>query len=398
MVVRKITERIFSIGTIDWDRRLFDSLIPLPDGTSYNSYLIRGSEKTALIDTVDPSHEEEFITNIVRAGCDRIDVIVINHAEQDHAGSLPILLELFPGAKVFCTEKCKDLINHLLDVPAGRVQVVKTGDSIHLGDISLQFHEYPWVHWPETMVTYCPEDKILFSCDLFGSHFATSSLYMNEPCKIEIAAKRYYAEIMMPFRGSIKKHLESISGMDIQIIAPSHGPLYNNPEWIMDRYRQWTDDTVRNTVLIPYVSMHGSTERMVRMLTDLLMERNVGVKPFHLTDADTGLLAMELVDAATVILATPTVLFGPHPVMVNTVYLANLGKPKTRYASVIGSYGWGGKTIDVLTSMIPHIKAEIIPPVYIQGAPDEKTRDELKRLADTIAEKHASDPLVSNNY
>jgi flavorubredoxin len=221
---------------------------------------------------------------------------------------------------------------------------------------------------------------------------------MNEPCKIEIAAKRYYAEIMMPFRGSIKKHLESISGMDIQIIAPSHGPLYNNPEWIMDRYRQWTDDTVRNTVLIPYVSMHGSTERMVRMLTDLLMERNVGVKPFHLTDADTGLLAMELVDAATVILATPTVLFGPHPVMVNTVYLANLVKPKTRYASVIGSYGWGGKTIDVLTSMIPHIKAEIIPPVYIQGAPDEKTRDELKRLADTIAEKHASDPLVSNNY
>lgn len=394
MVVRKVTERVFSIGTIDWDRRLFDSLIPLPEGTSYNSYLIRGNEKTALIDTVDPSHEEEFITNIVRAGCDRIDVIIINHAEQDHAGSLPILLELFPGAKVYCTEKCKDLIGHLLDVPGDRVHVVKTGDSLNLGGMTLQFFEYPWVHWPETMVTYCPEDKILFSCDLFGSHYATSSLYMDEPCRTEISAKRYYAEIMMPFRNSISKYLESISQLDLSIIAPSHGPLQDNPEWILDRYKEWTHDTVKNKVLIPFVSMHGSTERMVRILTDLLMERDIGVKPFNLTDADTGLLAMELVDAATVVLATPTVLFGPHPAMVNAVYLANLVKPKTKYATIIGSFGWGGKTIEVIQSMIPHIKAEILPPVFIQGAPDEKTRDDLIKLADTIAQKHASDPAI----
>jgi len=133
---------------------------------------------------------------------------------------------------------------------------------------------------------------------------------------------------------------------------------------------------------------------MVRYLTDLLIERGIGVRPFNVSDPDTGALAMELVDAATVIFATPTVLFGPHPDMVSIAYLANLIKPKTRYASIIGSYGWGGKTIEVLTSMIPHIKAELLDPVYIQGAPDEKTRGDLQKLADAIAMKHGKDPLV----
>lgn len=178
------------------------------------------------------------------------------------------------------------------------------------------------------------------------------------------------------------------------MIAPSHGPIHNNPEWIMERYREWTGDTVKNLVLIPYVSMHGSTKKMVRQLTSMLMEKGIGVKPFRLAESDSGLLAMELVDAATVVFATPTVLFGPHPVMVSTAYLANLVKPKTRYASVIGSFGWGGKAVDTLVSMVPHIKAEVIDPVYINGAPDEKTRVDLEKLAEMIAEKHASDPLV----
>ncbi len=394
MGVRTVTERILSVGTIDWDRRLFDSLIPLPEGTSYNSFLVRGNEKTALVDTVDPTHEEQFITNLVRAGCDRIDAIVVNHAEQDHSGSLPIILELFPGAKIYCTEKCRELIDALLDVPSSRVVVVKTGDVLDLGDISFEFFEYPWVHWPETMVTYCREEKVLFSCDLFGSHLATSSLYMDDPSRTEIAAKRYFAEIMMPFRTSIKKYLESLVKMDIGIIAPSHGPFYNQPKWIFDKYEQWTSDFVKNYVLIPYVSMHASTEHMVRMLTEMLIDRGIGVRPFQLTDADTGLLAMELVDAATVIFATPTVLFGPHPLMINTTYLANLLRPKTRYASIIGSFGWGGKACDVIQSMIPHIKAEIIPPVYIKGAPDEKTRKELEQMADIIAHKHSTDSAI----
>jgi flavorubredoxin len=162
----------------------------------------------------------------------------------------------------------------------------------------------------------------------------------------------------------------------------------------MDLYREWTGDRVKNTVLIPYVSMHGSTTQMVTFLADLLIERGIGVRPFHVSGADTGALAMELVDAATVVFAAPTVLFGPHPDMVSVAYLANLVRPKTRYASVIGSYGWGGKTVETLQSLIPNIKAEFIEPVYVQGAPDEKARTELRILADTIAARHRDDPLV----
>ncbi|NLV26418.1 MAG: FprA family A-type flavoprotein [Methanomicrobiales archaeon] len=394
MVVRNIVDGIYSVGVIDWDRRLFDDLVPLPEGTTYNSYLVRGSTKTALIDTVDPKYEEEFITNLVKLGCDRIDAIIVNHAEQDHSGSIPIILELFPAAKIYCTEKCSDLLFSLLDVPKERIIVVKSGENLDLGGITLEFIETPWVHWPETMVTYCPERKILFPCDLFGSHHATSSLFMDDPCRTEVLAKRYYAEIMMPFRSSIKEYLGIFSKMDIKIIAPSHGPLHNNPSWIIDKYADWTSDKVKNYVLIPYVTMHGSTERMVRILAGLLIERGINVRPFNLTGSDSGLLAYELVDAATVIFATPTVLFGPHPEMVTTAYLANLIKPKTRYATVIGSFGWGGKTIDTIKGLIPHVKAELLTPVYVKGAPGEEAYNELTILADTIAEKHAQDTNI----
>ena len=394
MAVRQISEHIFAVGIIDWDRRIFDELVPLPEGTSYNSYFIKGSEKTALIDTADPSREEEFIGNLIRLGINRLDYIVVNHAEQDHAGCLPMLLELFPGAKVCCTQKCQELLSLLLDVPAQRCQIVTSGDSVNLGDRTLAFISAPWVHWPETMMTYCPEEEMLFSCDLFGSHYATSDLFVQDMAREEILAKRYYGEIMMPFRSSIVKYMADLKDKKIAVIAPSHGPLIRPASLILDLYEQWTSDQVKNFVLIPYVSMHGSTSQMVNTLTELLLERGVGVKPFKVTNPDSGALAMELVDAATVIFATPTVLFGPHPDMVSVAYLANLIKPKTRYASIIGSYGWGGKTVETLKSMIPHIKAEFLSPVYIQGAPGEKTRADLQALADLIAAKHHEDSLV----
>ncbi len=394
MAVRQISEHIFAVGIIDWDRRIFDELVPLPEGTSYNSYFIKGSEKTALIDTVDPSRVEEFIGNLIRLGINKLDYIVINHAEQDHAGCLPMLLELFPGAKVCCTQKCQELLSLLLDVPAARCQIVTSGDSVNLGDRTLSFISAPWVHWPETMMTYCPEEEILFSCDLFGSHYATSDLFVQDMAREEILAKRYYGEIMMPFRSSIVKYMADLKEKKIAVIAPSHGPLIRPASQILDLYEQWTSDQVKNLVLIPYVSMHGSTSQMVSTLTELLLERGVGVKPFKVTSPDTGALAMELVEAATVVFATPTVLFGPHPDMVSVAYLANLVKPKTRYASIIGSYGWGGKTVETLKSMIPHIKAELLSPVYIQGAPGEKARADLQALADLIATKHSEDSLV----
>ena len=193
---------------------------------------------------------------------------------------------------------------------------------------------------------------------------------------------------MMPFRASIKGHMEKIGALDIEIIAPSHGPVHNNPGFILNAYNEWISDSVKNEVVIPYVSMHGSTRKMVDHLTIALIERGIAVKPFDMTVADTGNLAMSLVDAATVVIATPTVLFGPHPQIVYATYLANMLHPKVKFASIIGSYGWGGKTTDVLKTMMTHIKPELLEPVLVQGLPREASTRGLDRLADDIARKH----------
>jgi len=388
MGIREIKSNIFSVGAIDWDRRLFDELIPLPEGTSYNSYLIRGSEKIALIDTVDPSKEQELVDNLKRLGISKIDYIITHHAEQDHSGTLPKMLKIYPDAKVVSTQKCKDMLMDLLLVSAERFITVNDRDTISLGNKTLEFIHAPWVHWPETMLTYLREDKILFPCDFLGSHLATSDLFVTDEAKVHESAKRYYAEIMMPFRNNIKRHLEKIRSLEISIIAPSHGPVYNKPEFILNAYEDWISDKVKKEVIVIYVSMHGSTAKMIEYFVEVLIENGITVKPFNLTKTDIGELAMALVDASTIIVASPTVLAGPHPNIVYAVYLANALRPKVRFASVIGSYLWGGKMLEQITTMLTNLKIEIIEPVLIKGYPKESDFKLLNRLADDIIKKH----------
>ena len=388
MAAREIVPGVHAVGVIDWDRRMFDELIPLPDGTSYNSYLIRGSEKTALLDTVDPAKTAVLMANLDLAGIKNLDYIIAHHAEQDHSGSIPAVLDRFPEAKVVTNQKCRDFLVDLLHIPDERFIVISDGETLSLGGKTLEFILAPWVHWPETMFSYLKEDRVLFSCDFLGSHYATSSLYVPDEGVIYESAKRYYAEIMMPFRSSIKGHLEKLATRDISVIAPSHGPIYDRPAFIMDAYRDWTDDAVKNMVLIPYVSMHGSTQVMVDHLIDALIERGIPVKPFNIPKTDIGDLAEALVDAATVVIGSPTVIFGPHPQAVYAAYLANLLRPKTRYATVIGSYGWGGKAVDTVAGMLDRLKVELLEPVYIRGYPKEADFAALDRLADEIKKKH----------
>jgi len=394
MVSREIVQGIFWVGALDFDRRLFDALIPLPDGTSYNAYLINGSEKTALIDTVDPAKEFELVSNLLKLGIERIDYVVVNHAEQDHSGSLPMILEFYPNAVVVTNEKCKEFLIALLQLPDNRFRIIKDKETLSLGDRTLEFHLTPWTHWPETQVTYLKEDQILFSCDLFGFHMASSDMYVADDAVSYRSAKKYYAEIMMPFRTSIKGHLERVKTLPLKLIAPSHGPIHKNPQFILDAYADWTSDAVRNEVVIPYVSMHGSTEKMVTHLTNALIARGITVKPFNLIGTDIGELALALVDTATVVVATPTVLFGPHPQVVYATYLANLLKPKARFASVIGSYSWGGKTAETIVKMLDHVKVEVLEPVMVKGQPDEATLKQLDRLADDILKKHREIMIV----
>ena len=388
MAVKEIKHSIHSVGAIDWDRRLFDALIPLPVGTSYNSYLIKGSQKTALIDTVDPTMEDVLISHLNQLGVESVDYIVAHHAEQDHSGALPQVLEKYPQAKVLATARCKEMLIDLFMIPEGRFITVKDKETLSLGDRTLEFIYTPWVHWPETMVTYLREEKILFTCDFFGSHLATTDLFVTDEGQVYEAAKRYYAEIMMPFRTTIEKNLKKIEEYAIDIVAPSHGPMYNRPEFILKAYHSWVFDEPKNIVVLPYISMHGSTSKMVGYFVEALTKRGVTVKQFDLTVTDLGKLAMTLVDAATVVLGTPTVLAGPHPNVVYATFLANALRPKLRFASIIGSYGWGGKTIEQLTAMVPNLKVELLDPVLSKGFPKEADFRALDKLAETIAQKY----------
>lgn len=393
-LVRDIRPGVRSVGAIDWDRRLFDALIPLPSGTSYNSYLVQGSDKVALIDAVDTTMQDVLIENLSALGIKKLDYIISQHAEQDHSGTIKRLIELYPDAKVVASGKCIDLLIAFSLVPKERVQEVKDGEHITLGGKTLEFIHAPWVHWPDTMFTYLPEDKILFTCDFLGSHLATSDLYATDEASVYESAKRYYAEIMMPFRPNIQKHLTRIKDLKVNVIAPSHGPLYNKPEFILNAYRGWVSDAVQNEVILPYVSMHGATKAMVDHLVDALISRGIAVKQFDLTRTDIGELAEALVDAATIIVGSPTILAGAHPVALYAAILANALRPKTRFASIIGSYGWGGRMVDQIKAAIPNLKVELIEPVVIKGQPKEDDFKALDKLADEVLAKHKGLKIV----
>jgi flavorubredoxin len=244
------------------------------------------------------------------------------------------------------------------------------------------------------MVTYLQEEKILFSCDFFGSHIATTDLFVRDEGRVYEAAKRYYAEIMMPFRKVIQKNLEKLGGHEIDLVAPSHGPLYDKPEFIFQAYRDWVSEHPKNIVVIPYISMHGSTEQMVCYLVSALAARGIEVYQFNLAATDIGKLAISLVDAATIVLGTPTVHAGPHPLVFYAASLANLLRPKAKFASVIGSYGWHSKAIEQIAALIPNLKVEILSPVLGKGYPKEAEFKALDDLAETILEKHREANLI----
>ena len=383
---RPIKDKIHWLGAIDWDRRLFDSLIPLPDGTSYNVYLIEGSTHTALLDTVDPAMLDLLSKQLDDAPT--IDFIVSHHAEQDHSGAIPHVLARYPQAKVVTTPKAKALLMDHLHLPEETFVPVADGEVLSLGDKTLRFIHTPWVHWPETMVTYLEEDQILFSCDFFGAHIAASDLFVTDQGRVYESAKRYFGEIMLPFRNIIAKNLEKLANLPLQMIAPGHGQIYDQPAWILEAYRGWVLQPPRNLVVLPFVSMHGSTRMMVDHLTAALTEWGVTVELFNLVVTDIGKLAMALVDAGTIVVGTPTVLAGPHPLAAHAAFLANALRPKAQYLSIIGSYGWGGKTVEALAGMIGNLKVEVLEPVLCKGMPEQVTYSALEHLADTIAQKH----------
>jgi len=375
------------VGVKDWGRRLFDGLIPLPHGTSYNAYLVKGSAKTALVDTVNPGFEDELLAKIGEvADPAALDYVVMNHAEPDHAGSIPAVLAASPKAQLVLTAKGADMATRYFRVSQERMQVVKEGDTLDLGGKTLRFIDAPFLHWPETMFTYLVEDKVLFPCDFFGAHTA-AGVYDDEVADLAVRAQMYFGEIMMPFRKAGERAMKKLAGLPIELIAPSHGPMWRHPERILSLYRKWTAGETLPKVVVAYVSMWGSTERLVRIAAETLLGEGVQVAVHELAHVDVGDLAGDLVDARAIVLGAPTVIGALHPAALNAAHLVRTLKPPLRYAAVLSSYGWGGGAVRQAGEILGPTGIEVVGAVEIHGAPDADAEARAAALAEELAAK-----------
>ncbi|MCQ1536637.1 FprA family A-type flavoprotein [Methanosarcina sp. KYL-1] len=385
--VPEIAGNVFWVGAKDWNRRLFDALIPLPEGTSYNAYLVKGEEKTALIDTVNPGFEKEFETKInTVSGLEKLDYLIMNHAEPDHSSAIRYILEKAPNAVLVTTERGVKMARIYHDIPEERIRTVAEGDSLDLGGKTLRFMEAPWLHWPETMFTYLPEDKILFPCDFFGAHTAQGT-FDEEIEDLIPLAKRYFGEIMMPFRKMGAKALDKLKDLEIEMIAPSHGPIYKNPKRIMDAYAKWTAGETENKALVVYVSMWGSTGELVRTMVETLLKEGIEVRLYDLAVSDIGNVAQELVDSRAVVLGTPTVLAGMHPLALHGASLIKALKPPAKYGVLLGSYGWGGGAVKQAGEILAPLNLEVVGTVQVKGRAGAEDLKKVEEIGRELAQK-----------
>ena len=394
MAVQSINDEIICIDIPILYSIIFFLFLPTEHGTTYNAYVVKGQTKSALIDTADPDFTKEFMDSVDRCEVNVIDYIIILHTEQDHSGSLPVLMKKFPRAQIVATEAVAKLMLTHLHIATDKFMIVNEGDQIELGGRSLTFFKIPFAHWPDNTMVYESSTRTLFSSDLFGSHYSSDKLFATNSHEIKVAARAYYAEIMMPFATQVRKYTEKVIEMAPSIIATAHGPIWNQPSVILQKYMRWTSDQVEKTVVVPYVSMHGSSaviaERLCLRLASKgvsVLSRNLGKKPDSLV-VQSGLVMRDLVTAAAVVYVLPTVLGGPHPAGSYCAMLMNAMRVKTPFIGLLGSYGWGSRASTIFAEMTSGLKkAERLSDVQFEGLPTEDQLAEVDKYADDLAAK-----------
>ncbi|MEM3410313.1 MAG: FprA family A-type flavoprotein [Fervidicoccaceae archaeon] len=383
----EIDRNVFWIGARDYSRTLFDSLIRLPRGTSYNSYLVVGEEGAAVIDTVNPGFEdvlESRIKSVIEP--ERIKYLVMNHAEPDHAGAVARVLSMSKEIKLVTTQLGAKYVRLFYDIPQERIAIVRDGDRINLGKYTLKFIEAPMLHWPETMFTFLEERGILFPCDFFGAHLA-NGLWSDEVDDVLYHAKRYWGEIMMPFRTNALKALQKISGLNIKMIAPSHGPIYRRTGEIMQLYKDWSEGKTKEKVTVLFVSMWGHALSAAELIASELRARGVEVAMHDASLADPGDVAADFVDSRGIVLASSTLEAHVHPMAALYLNVAKLLRPPLKYAASVVTYLWGTGADKEIEEALRSLGLEYIGGVKINVKPTTSDLEELKKIAGLMAEK-----------
>ncbi|MDR1603718.1 MAG: flavodoxin domain-containing protein [Gracilibacteraceae bacterium] len=378
----KVADNIWWVGAVDWDTRNFHGY-STSRGSTYNAYLIV-DDKITLIDTVKAPFFPEMMARIAEiVDPAKIDIVISNHVEMDHSGALPLLMEKIPNAPVYTSPQGeKGLRAHYRK--DWDFRVVKTGDALRTGRYSFSFVSTPMVHWPDNMLTYCPEAKILFSNDAFGEHLASAERFADEAALgiVEEEAAKYYANIVMPYGAQTQKALAGAGGLDIELIAPSHGLIWRRDiETIIGWYQKWSADRPENKAVVVYDSMWHSTEAMALRVGDALEHAGVparmcNLKTTHISDIMTGVLMSRFV-----FVGSPTLNNGIMPTVAQFLtYLAGLA-PKNRVGFAFGSYGWGGQSVGIIDKILRDAGMEVLDSVRLQYIPDE---EQLRSLSEHV--------------
>ncbi|MCE5194342.1 MAG: FprA family A-type flavoprotein [Nitrospiraceae bacterium] len=387
----EIKSGIFWVGAIDWAVRDFHGYV-IPRGTTYNNYLALDDEVT-LFDTVKYDFAETTIKNIKSVvDPSKIKHIVINHIENDHATSLDRLMELSPDAVIHITEKGRKGLERFFDISRWNIKTVKTGDTLKIGKRTILFIETPMIHWPDSMMSYIKEEKLLISQDGFGQHIASASRFDDEfincasMSELEDSVVDYYSNILMPFGRLIKSKLDEIKKMGLQIdmIAPDHGIIWRkNPEKVIQMYIDMVNDKADLSVSIIYDTMWLATERMISPIMQGIKDEGLGCKVIKLRATPTSMAIKEFWKSRGTLIGTPTLNNLMYPSIAE--FLSHLKglRPKNRIASAFGSYGWGGGAVREVCEEFKKIGLETVDPgiqvLYRPSLEDEKMCYEFGR-------------------
>ncbi|HVP07187.1 MAG TPA: FprA family A-type flavoprotein [Candidatus Acidoferrum sp.] len=384
----QITPNVFAVGVKDPELRIFDIVMPTEFGTTYNAYLIKG-EKVALIDTVKAGFTVDYLANIEQIVPLRsVDYLIINHTEPDHSGSITELLSRSPKLQLVCSGAALPFVKNVINGEA-EIMTVKDDAVIDLGGKQLIFKMMPYMHWPDTMMDYLPEDKILFSCDGFAAHICGESIWDNEePRDLMHEFKYYYDAIMRPFSGYIRRNLPKLDALDIAMIGTSHGPiLRKNPLQYIDLYKEWTADRVKTKrVIVFFASNYGNTKQLAEIIARDLTNDGLVAELVDLTICPADMAREFIETSAGVVIGTPT--FNgdaPKPVwdlvgLFPTVY--SIGKK----AAVFGSYGWGGEGAKLVADRLSGMKLKLYPEPYrARLVPSDEELSELSKFTAELA-------------
>jgi flavorubredoxin len=391
MPAYEIKKDIFWVGAVDWNLRDFHGYSVSRRGTTYNAYLVK-DEKTTLFDTVSASHTGELLHKVKSVGgTGKVDYLVVNHAEPDHSGALPEVVEALRPEKIFCSKMGeKSITGHYAKAREWPLQTVENGGSITLGKRTVTFMETRMLHWPDAMVSYIPEERLLISSDAFGQNLATSQRFDDEVDEAILfgEAAHYFANIILPFSPLVKKVVAKIreAGLDIDMIAPDHGLIWRkNVSRIIDSYDTWSDQKPTFKAVIVYDTMWRSTERMAKAIAEGLLAEGAVVKLMHLKTVHHSDVMGEILDAGAVLVGSPTHNNGILPQVADMLtYMKGL-RPQNKVAAAFGSFGWSGEAVKVIGEWLEGMGMDLVEGVKSQWAPQHDQLAQCKELGRAVA-------------